>query len=250
MLKKKTSLIPAVDTDIFIGNLSNFAMKRIDSDNIPLNSNNNELVGALELRKNVYSEMGFLDNVKLGEGGTDWDEDDMRSVSFVLLERVAVDGCARVIGNMRLVKKNNYHPEPLFVEHHFPEYFRENSIPNNSVEVGRLVSQHENPKVQMMAKWALFVGALTYVNKEGYPRAFGLMASDLVRGFISQGVPIEVLADPKYIPEINAKKQPIEINLPSLGKISRRKLGWNPSLTEGPVSYVDDIIRRSSGDGL
>ncbi len=236
---------PIVETNTFRGESSSFAVIRVDTTGSLGDNDCPELKGAVSLRTNVYEEMGFLKNVQLNPDGKERDEDDLRSVHFITLERLATCGFAKVIGNMRLVKKNNLYPEPFFIERHFPEYFEENVIPENSVEVGRLISRHETPRTQAMIKWALFLSALTYVNGNNYNKAFGLMTPKLTQAFVKQGVPITGLAEPKYILDINATKQPVEIDLPSLGELSSRMLGTNPP-ADRPVLYVDNIINNEA----
>lgn len=216
----KNNIIPVIESDAFDEG-GHFAVGRVNHSVIEALQHNTALQGAAALRARTYQHYGFVREEEL-VNGLEVDADDERSAHFVVLERAAASGLARVIGNMRVVVKDQNYPEPLPVERFFPEHFENTPAPLGSVEASRLISMHENPRVQRLVKWPLFIAAYQFVNDHGYNSAFGLLTPKLTRELRIQGVPVTPLAEERYIGEINATKQPIEVDIPALGRAIQR----------------------------
>lgn len=236
---EKTLLIPVIETNVFENTSANFALGHIGCQDFRQLQLTDEFRGAARLRTEVYRKYGFITEGDLHDG-LDIDKDDERAAHFMLLERVAsTSSLARVITNMRVVVKDEEHPAPLFVERAFPEVFGGRSVPCGSVEVSRLISQHENPRIQSMGKWSLFGAGYSYVKARNHGPAFGLLAPHVTRDFIMQGVPITPLAGARRIAEINATKQPTEIDLNKL-ELTLENYGYREINTaSGDFTYID-----------
>ncbi len=236
MINEKTNYIPTVETDIFERDTeSKFALVELSPEDIAEMS---EFRGAAELRANTYMRSGYIKESELNDDGTELDPNDKRSAHFVLFERTAVDSLARVVGNMRLVIKDSEHDEPLPVEEFFPDYFQEQA-PLQSAEVSRLISRHEDPVTQTMIKWPMFIAGYKYVEKNSNGPVYGLLTPGLTSQLIKHGVPLRTLQEARYIEEINATKQPVEIMLPALGELIEATGDYGIEASLGRVSYLN-----------
>jgi N-acyl-L-homoserine lactone synthetase len=175
----------------------------------------NEYTAYTELRGNVYEgQKHWMSPDELNSDGTETDADDGRSVEFVALENGLY--APRMIGGKRLIVKSKDSSEPLPIEHHYPEVFQSSPAPLNSAESSRLISRHEDPRVQKMIKWALFKSAVSYLVAEQISPVYGVVEPSLARGLKVEGMPLTELAPAKFVPEINARKQPIVIDIAEL----------------------------------
>lgn len=215
---EKTLHIPVVESSIFEGHENApFAVGAVAIDNKVINGYQQEFDGAAKLRASTYVDLGYVDSDDLDENGTELDVDDERSVHFVVVEQLAVEGLVRVVANMRLITKSD--DEPLPVENFFPDAFTDFELPRGSAEVSRLIARHENAKLQNTLKWPLFIAGLKHVDENGLGPVFGLLAPALTRSLIIQRVPVEPLAEEKYIEAINFIKQPVRIDVDRLRKL-------------------------------
>ena len=234
------SPIPVVESSVFarIGH-ARFAVVEMGDQAISATTYANEFLGAAQLRANTYLEHGFVSREQLDDNGTELDRDDQRSAHFVVLERVESSGSmVRVVGNMRLVQKSPEDSSALPVESYFPELFLDNPLPINSVEVSRLIARHENPRTQRLLLWPLFVAGYRFVERNQFGPVHGLLSVALTRHLRSRRVPITPMASAKHIPEINATKQPVALDLDLLRDLVETGGGQDISLAGDWLSYV------------
>lgn len=189
---------------------ANFAIAIVALGRESINNRDNEFRGALVLRSEVYSEKGWLKEGDINQDGLETDLDDDRSVHFVVAENIGRAGLAKIIGNMRLIVKEDFTKLPI--EEFYPDIFRD-PAPASSVEVSRLISRHSNIRTQAALKWPMFYSSLNYVEKNKLGPVYGVVEESLTKSLSLQGVPVEALAAPKYISDINANKQPITIGV-------------------------------------
>lgn len=215
---EKTKDIPTIESSVFdVQDATRFAIGVVAINDHVVDGHSKEWNGAAELRKNTYLRKGFVRLDELNGLGNELDEDDARSAHFSVLERTATEGLARVVGNMRLILKLG--DAPLPIERFYPEAFAE-PLPQMSMEVSRLISRHEDSHTQRLIKWPLFIGAVKYVEKHQLDgAAYGLLEPSLTETLLAQQVPLTPIAEAKYIPEISATKQPVEINVPTLSRV-------------------------------
>ena len=234
---ERTKNIPVIESEVFETYQSaHFAVGMVAVNGITINGFNREFEGAAKLRTNTYLDMGFVDADDLDENGTELNHDDNRSTHFVILERLAQAGFARVVGNMRLIVKKN--EEPLPMEKFYPEVFTD-ALPPGSVEVSRLISRHENVKIQSLLKWPLFIAGFKNVDEKKLCPVYGLLKSELVRSLVLQGVPVDPLAQEKYIHEINATKEPVEIDVARLKRVISLTGDQGINVSQGGFSYLN-----------
>ncbi len=238
---EKNQLIPIIESKVFIDHPdARFAIGEVAINNTIVNGFKNEFFGAAQLRANTYLDSGFIKLDELDNNGTELDDNDYsRSVHFVTLERTAIDSMARVVGNMRLIIKSEDSSSPLPVEDYFSEYFSETPIPIGGVEVSRLIARHEDPTIQNLIKWPLFVAGQKYVEHRQLGPVYGLLTPALTRLLRSQHIPASALATAKYIEEINATKQPVSIDLPVLKRVIGLIGDQGVDVVKGGFSYLD-----------
>lgn len=229
--------IPFIQSGIFKGHEnSQFAIGMVATDGEIIDGYQREFDGAVKLRANTYLDLGFVAADDLDENGTELDEDDERSAHFVIIEQLAQRGFACVVGNMRLITKNNN--ELLPIEKYYPEVFTD-PLPQKTVEVSRLISRHDNPTKQSLLKWPLFIAGFKHVDENKLGPSFGLLKPNLVRSLVLQGVPITPLAEAKYIQEINASKEPVQIDLPRLKRVIDLTGDQGIDIHDGGFSYLN-----------
>ena len=213
--------IPIVESRVFESRTdARFALITIDVRDGSEVEFDNEFLGAAKLRASTYLASGFVELSQLDEAGTELDSDDQRAAHFVLLERCDdTPSLARVVGNMRLVVKDKREPLPLPVEAFFPDLFADGCLPLNSVETSRLIASHENPRIQRLMAWPLFVAGYEYVSRLGLGPVYGLVSPALVRVLQKRKVPVVPIWEATPIPAINATKQPVILDLPVFGDL-------------------------------
>lgn len=239
---EKTDTIPLIETPLFEHYDAQLAIAEVKPQEL---AEMREFTGAAELRANTYLASGFVKKTELNDDGTELDVDDERSVHYLVFERTAVRSLARVVGNMRLVIKDEQSPAPLPVENFFPDYFEE-PLPMGSAEVSRLIARHEDPRMQALIKWPMFIAGYKHVEETEKGPVYGLMTPTLVRQLSLQRVPVSVLADARYIEEINATKQPVEVDVPALGELIEAVGDYGVNIGGGGVSYID--LEKSRGE--
>lgn len=224
MSNPKTEIIPTIKSNVFERPGSeglNFALGMVANQGRVARGHSDTFYGALQLRGRVYHEKGFVALSDLDGPDTRAeipDYDDMRSAHFVILERTLAPSKARLVGNMRLdIKGKNDNRLPI--ETYFPEVFEAEEARERSAEVTRLVLRHENAAMQSVLKWTLFLAGLRFVDERGLGPVFGVVEEKFASSLTTQQVPIKALAEKKYIADINAEKQPIEIDVPRLREV-------------------------------
>lgn len=220
-INPKSAQIPIVRSDVFKTETNaRFALGVVANQGEVIPGYKDEFYGAAQLRGRVYLAKDFVTPQDLDENMAEKpDLDDERSVHFVILERMAItNAMARVVGNIRLIVKGE-NGEQLPVERFYDDQFGENPAPARSTEVSRLICRHEDGTIQNALKWPLFMAGVEYVEQNDLGPVYGLLDPKLANSLIMQKVPVEPLAEAKYIPEIMAAKQPVEIDVPRLSRI-------------------------------
>ncbi|MFI5212676.1 MAG: hypothetical protein ACHQTE_01820 [Candidatus Saccharimonadales bacterium] len=236
---ERTQGIPIIESGIFdVNQDARFAIGMVALGDVIMQGRENEFWGAAKLRSNVYLDKGFVTPTDLDENGTELDYDDSRSIHFAVFERTAVSSLARVVANMRLIVKGIDEP-PLPLEKYYPEVFEACQAMPTSTEVSRLISRHEDPTIQNMLTWSMFIAGLKHVDKNNLGPVYGLLEPNLARGLVGQGVPVSVIAEEKYIARINATKQPVQIDVERLKKVVAHAGDFGIDLHQGNLSYLD-----------
>ncbi|MFZ1360786.1 MAG: hypothetical protein WAS27_02040 [Candidatus Saccharimonadales bacterium] len=237
MISEKRDSIPIIESDVFQnGNhTARFAIGITAIDTVVVPGREREFQGAAELRSNIYLKHGFVRREALNQDGTELDDDDRRSVHFVVLEQAAAS-LARVIGNMRLIIKST--DTPLPVESLCPDVFKDTPVANGGTEVSRLISQHEDSVVQQVLKWPMFIAGVQYVDAHDLGPTYGLLGSRLASSLVAQKVPITPLAEDRYIPEINTSKRPVEVNVAGLKDFIRLTGDQGIDIAKPGFSYL------------
>lgn len=243
---EKSNTIPIIKSDVFDGiHESDFAVGIVAINDMVVNDYDHEFDGAARLRANEYLRKGYVRPEDLDADGTELDDDDKRSVHFVVLERVAQASLARVIGNMRLVIKTD--DTPLPVEKFRPEVFVQGAAPIGSTEASRLICKHENVSLQNYLKWPLFIAGLKYVDEHKLGPVYGLMDPRLTKLLALQHMPMTTLAPEAYIPQINATKQPVHIDTIRLGQFIRQIGDQGIDIDRTKFSHIpiNEVITKS-----
>jgi N-acyl-L-homoserine lactone synthetase len=198
-----------------------------------------EFTGYTLLRGNVYAgQKNYMPASELNADGTETDIDDERSIHFAVLENTLT--ATRVVGSMRLIVKGE-DDRPLPVEDHYPEVFADAEAPSMSTESSRLISRHESKKLQKGIKWLLFTAGVSYIAENDLGPVFGAVEQSLARGLTMEGMPVEELAEPKFVPEFNATKLPIKIDIDELArrmKASDSSMLESMSTRNGAFAYT------------
>jgi N-acyl-L-homoserine lactone synthetase len=167
------------------------------------------------LRGNVYGHLkDFVPLDSLAPDGAEIDDDDGRAVHIAVLENRADEdrpGTARLIGTVRLIAKSSPDAPPLPIEVQFPGLLPDEPLPVGSVEVSRLIAQHEDLPVKGLAKALLFQFAAAYIVQSGFGPTYAVVDESLERGLQASGIPVERLSEPRFIADFNSVKLPVEI---------------------------------------
>jgi len=239
MNPEKKNQIPIIESKVFVGHPDiRFAIGEVAVNGAVVNGYCHEFAGAAQLRAKTYLDSGFINSDELDDDGTELDQNDSRSAHFVVLERTASDLNARVVGNMRLIIKSSENFAPLPVEGYYPELFSDNPFPVNSVEVSRLIARHEDPLIQNILKWPLFVAGYKYAEHNKLGSVYGLISPALTRQLRMEHVPVAAVAAEKYIPAINATKQPVVLNFPLFKRLIESTGDQGIDVTNGGFSYL------------
>lgn len=190
------------------------------------------------LRGNVYAKQKkYMPIDLLNEDGTETDPDDARSVHFAVVENALMS--ARVVGAMRLIIKSCEDSRALPIEAHYPEAFVNGPAPLYSTEISRLISRHEDAKVQRGSKWLLFTAGVSYVTGHELGPVYGAVEASLARGLRIEGVPATQLGAPKFVEEFNATKQPIRVDVHGL---TQKIEGDQPNLLDAMRTHQGDFV--------
>lgn len=213
-----SEVIPTIDSNLFRKHPDNhLAVGIVAMGGSVVPGLEEEYQGYLLLRGNVYAKQkNYMPVAELNDDGTETDLDDARSVHFAIVENALTS--VRVVGAMRLIIKSTKDSRPLPIEEHYPEAFSGAPAPLLSTEASRLISQHEDRSVAAGAKWLLFGAGVKYVGRHGLGPVYGAVEPLLARSLNTQGVPVTALCSPKYVPEFNATKLAIRVDVPGLIK--------------------------------
>lgn len=211
-------VIPEIESQLFIGHeTARFAVGIVAVGNTIVPGLENEHNGYTRLRGNVYAlQEHYMPVDDLKEDGGEVDMDDARSVHFALIENAVRN--QRVVGAMRLIVKSHDNPAMLPIEEHYPEVFQDASAPYRSTEVSRLIGRHEDKRIQAGLKWPLFTAGVTYIMDHQLGPVFGVVKDHLARSLNGVGVPVTRLGEAKFVPEFNAHKLPLRIDVGGLAE--------------------------------
>lgn len=211
-------VIPSIESHVFEGHeTSRLALGVVASGSEITPGLENEFNGYMLLRGHTYGmQKGFIPLDELNKDGSEkFDPDDERSIHFAVIENAMRS--TRVVGAMRLIVKTSDHPEVLPVELHYPAVFAETGpSPVLSTESSRLISRHEDHNLSNSAKWALFAAGVSYVANNNLGPVYGVVERRLALGLKHEGIPLTELAEPEFIEDFNATKQPVRIDIPGL----------------------------------
>lgn len=233
------NVIPSIESELFLGNeTAHLAVGIVAVGNEVIPSLENEYRGYSLLRGNVYArQKNYMPLDNLNPDGTETDIDDARSIHFAVVENAITD--TRVVGAMRLIVKSGVQSTPLPIEEHYPEAFADGPAPLLSTEVSRLICRHENPKIQNKLKWLPFAAGVTYIVENQLGPVFGAVEQNLEQSLQLAGVPVSTIGTPKYVPEFNATKLPIRIDIPGL---AQRLEGDRPELLKAMHVLNRDFV--------
>ncbi|HSD55746.1 MAG TPA: hypothetical protein VLA92_01180 [Candidatus Saccharimonadales bacterium] len=206
-----TEVIPVFETNLFEqsaeGLGARFAIGVIAVGNEVIPGREAEYDAYLRLRANVYADQTrMLDKEDVRPDGTETDADDARSIHLGIYEQHA-SGEARALGSMRLIIKDEKHSDPLPIEDFFGI-----EAPLGTNEASRLISRHENPRIQEMNKMKLFAGALATIRNRQLGDSYATVETPVERNFRLCGMPFERVADPVYVPHYKADNLGIVID--------------------------------------
>src|ERR1035437_5130247 len=201
-------IVPNIHSDIFVDHETDrFAVGIVAIGGEVVPGLTNEYLGYGQLRANQYLEKKFISTGDLNEDGTESDADDLRSVHFTVVENTGSE--TQIVRAMRLIIKSSLDDSPLPVEHHYPEAFPTPAT-LGSVEDSRLIAKHKSLTL------LLFAAGVVYVRHHNLGPVYGVIEPKYAAVLNRQGVPVTLLGEPKYIPEINATKLPIRVDVNGL----------------------------------
>jgi len=123
----------------------------------------------------------------------------------------------------------------------------ENPISISGIEVSRLIAGHEDPQVQNLLKWPLFIAGQKYIEHNKLGPVYGLISPALTRLLRSQHIPVSAITAEKYIEAINATKQPVSVNMPVLKKVINSVGDQGIDVTKGGFSYIQNADISEGG---
>ncbi len=239
--KHSEEAIQIVDnSDIFLNNPEDRFAIGVYSPNNIINYQQGSIEQAyLRLRAKVYiDQTGFLDDDHRRFDGTELDNDDERSVHLIAFENLI--GAVAVIGCMRLPQKTIENDSKLPVEEFFPEAF-ESPAPIDAIEVSRLIVRHSRSGLSRVIKQQLMVTSLAYTVNEGLGPVYAVIEEPLRRDLSMLKVPIEVIAEPKYVEKYNTTNIGIKVDQFEFERRVGRELLDKINTTHGSFNYFGKI---------
>ena len=231
-----SEVIPVIDSNLFDNNAAHLAVGVLAVNDVPLQGLEKEYRGYYDLRKNVYVyQTGQLSEEDLADDGTDRDEDDERSIAFGVIENNS--NSQRLIATMRLIVKRSSNDRKLPVEEYCPEIFPQPSE-QNSIEVSRFISRHEDRGIQDMAKWLIYGTGLVQAFNKGLGPVFAIVEPGLEEN-LRKTVPITRLGEPRYIPHYLGDNLPISVDTNKF--VDQAKLIF-PDMMDGLINADGDIF--------
>lgn len=190
----------------------------------------------LRLRANVYiDQTGILDESSRRPDGTEIDSDDLRAAHFVSLEqklgRLAIVGCMRL--PQKLLDKSH-----LPIEQFFPEAFGE-PAPVGSIEVSRLIVNHEDVLARDKIKKQLIANGLAYIFDNNLGPVYAVVEDYLMKDLENIGVPLKPIAKPKYIDKYHSENIGIEVDRFKLAQRLGKRLLQSLQVEYGSTNYFE-----------
>ena len=204
--------IPVIKTDIFEeSDGMPLAITRVSTEDM-LRGDNPIALGYAQLRANVYIDQTRMisESYRRADGGED-DADDLRSLHYVGLEDRG-NGEAAVIASMRLIHQTDETPLPI--NELFEDELRGKNVGPGAFEVSRYIAKSEIRRNSIMSKAAITGVGLSHAIENGWGPCLAVVESPIEADLARMGVPVERIADPKFIEEYNDTNVGIEIDLP------------------------------------
>lgn len=200
------------ESDIFTGEHADaaYAIGPLSGENVVASLGSVEQAYA-QLRANVYIDQKHLiEEQRRGMNGGEYDENDERSVHFVVAENRRKVGAA-IIAAMRVIPKTDEHPERLPVEELFDGM--EDTIGMDSVEFSRFIVRHTDRRVGLIARSSLFRSVSAYVLDRDWNPCVATVETELQDHLERLGAPTKRLTGLQYIDEYNTYNMAIDIDV-------------------------------------
>ncbi len=244
-------VIPSFETDLFAYHQdAQFAFGKIAVGNVVVPGLEDVYDNYLRLRGAVYSwQTNMISSDLVREDGSETDDDDARSVHIGIIENLR--DTQRVVGSIRIIEKTPQFNAPLPIEDFFGDVFEDPEMmhgvdvsKSSPVEISRYICRHENTRVQNSLKWPLFKTVVSHIMDTGANPTFAVVEEFLEKDLQRNGVVINRIADPKFVPEYNDANLAVTIDVPDLAQ----KLGITPNANNDPyaptISDIQFIDRR------
>lgn len=166
--------------------------------------------GLMRFRGSVYvDELRFLGRNSLDSKGREIDEYDDHSVEIAVIEHDPISSdTAEVVGSTRLILKSEADQE-LPIEHYFPELFSDGPLSVGSVEVSRFIARHPEKEKQHSIMKALLRTITLHSVENDVDSLYFMIEKPLVTLFKYLHIPMELIGEPKNVPELNGVLYPI-----------------------------------------
>jgi hypothetical protein len=153
------------------------------------------------LRANVYiDEHPYVAEEAKNYYGGETDQDDIRSVSFAVLQNRGENSAPIVIGAIRLIVKRDV-DDLLPVERQYPEAFASGPAPVRSAEGSRYIARHWSKRVQHATASALVRVMSSYMIENLDGPVFAQVELSVARLFRRMRMPYEQLCEGKTVNE-------------------------------------------------
>lgn len=233
-------VIPRFETDVFNENPdAQFMFGKIAVGSTVVPGFEDVYDNYLRLRARVYAhQTGMISVERVRDDGTETDEDDVRSVHMAVVENMGSH--ARVVGSMRIIEKSLTNPEELPIHDFFGKVLDRSGlvevVENSNVqatEISRYICRHEDRKVQRTIKWPLFKLAVGHImaTADKAP-TYAVVEEFLERDLRINGVSLDRIAEPKFVPEYNDANLAVKIDVPDLAV----KLGIDGNADPNPYT--------------
>lgn len=254
----KKDLVPVTDSDIFYGHEEErFALGVYSPQQIESYAFGSIPQAYLQLRSNVYTKRGFLDGKSVRFDGTEMDNHDHHSVHFMMIEnldyenpenfsrkntiskmgRIAVFSCMRMIINT----ESKEIPAKSF----YPEYFKDKDTPR-AIEISRVIAAHDDSDIRTFAQGVLFTAGLAKSINENLGPVYGVVERHFAQGLKMSGVPVEPIAELKYLEEYNSENLLIEIDKEEFARRVGSEILKKMTIPVGSFTYWSDILGQNN----
>ena len=196
--------IPIIPCDIFNNQINKrFALVMLGPEEVANYQTNDIAAAYLRLRANVYiDQTRMIECSHRRNDGTELDEDDLRSMHFIVLENRV--GKVGVFACMRLIQKTEEMNSPLPIEEFFDDSdeFKNPAIVG-SIEVSRFIVRHEKPIYGMIAKKQLITTGMAYLSAKMLGPIYAVVESEFERAITMAKLETKRIAKAKIVPEYN-----------------------------------------------